>query len=158
MFVCCLVTWNYGRIHTRWAARLLSICYWCTQASTWRSGSAKSKIDYCEEGMWMTLFRWWCTWWDYAPFAAFAYMYLKLPYPLVLHFFNILNIKNRYIFISCFLFGTLGIWWYFLMSFPYEMFLSKYKRLIWLLLLLNIWLHCFLYFYSLHFSFEVIVF
>lgn len=44
-------TRDFGRVHTRAAAGLLSVCYWCTQASTWWSGSTESKTYHCEKGI-----------------------------------------------------------------------------------------------------------
>ena len=46
-----LVAGDYGRIHPRTTASLLSVCYWCASAPTWWSGSAEPKIDNCEEGI-----------------------------------------------------------------------------------------------------------
>lgn len=51
LFIMFVVARDYGRVHARATARLLPVCYWCTEASAWWFGSAESKIDHCEKGM-----------------------------------------------------------------------------------------------------------
>jgi hypothetical protein len=50
-----IAAWDYGRVHTGSAACILPVCYWGTQATTWRSGCPKPKINHCEKGMAMKL-------------------------------------------------------------------------------------------------------